>query len=114
MLRAGLAALDGRTAEALAGYRDALRRWRDLGLPWDEALAGVDMAMLLDPADPDVAEAITSSRAVLERLGARPFLARLDQVLVARGRPDSNPPGHAGIGGSANRSEAAAEGASPA
>jgi hypothetical protein len=80
VLRAGLAALAGRTTEALAGYRDALRSWRDLGLPWDEALAGIDMAMLLDPADPDVAAAVESSRAILERLGARPFLERLDRA----------------------------------
>ncbi len=87
VLRAGLAALAGRTAEALAGYRDALRRWRDLSLPWDEALAGIDMAMLLDPADPDVAAAVESSRAILERLGARPFLERLDRAQQVGGRP---------------------------
>ena len=81
------AALDGRPTEALAGYRDALRRWRDLGLPWDEALAGIDMALLLDPTDPDVAAAVASSRAILERLGARPFLERLDRAQQPGGRP---------------------------
>ena len=49
-MRAGLAALDGRTSDALEGYRAALAIWRDLGLAWDEALACLDMATLLDPA----------------------------------------------------------------
>ena len=53
-IRAGIAALEGRTADALALYREALRAWRDLGLAWDEALCAIDMAMLLDPAEPEV------------------------------------------------------------
>ena len=48
-LRAGLAASDGRGAEALGLYRDVLRGLRDLGLPWDEALTAIDMATVLDP-----------------------------------------------------------------
>src|SRR5439155_4915765 len=48
-IRAGIAALEGRTAEALTLYREALRAWRDLGLVWDEALAAPQMATLLDP-----------------------------------------------------------------
>jgi tetratricopeptide (TPR) repeat protein len=51
-IRAGLEALDGRVVEALAGYRDALRGWRELRIPWDEALTSIDMATLLDPAHP--------------------------------------------------------------
>jgi tetratricopeptide (TPR) repeat protein len=87
-LRAGLAALDGRSAEALALYREALRDWRAAGAVWDEALTGVDMAELLDPADPDVATVIASARAILERLRAKPYIERLDAA-VAHGSAEA-------------------------
>src|SRR5688572_1795936 len=77
-LRGGVAALERRPADALAHYRDALRGWRSAKGVWDEALTGLDMAELLDAADPEVAAAIRSTRAILERLGAKPYLERLD------------------------------------
>ena len=96
-LRAGVAALEGRAAEALGLYREALRAWRDLGLAWDEALTAIDMATLLDPSEPEVRAAADSAREILIRLGARPFLERLEGVLA---RPDARtgaPPAHAGM-----------------
>jgi tetratricopeptide (TPR) repeat protein len=81
-IRAGIAALEGRTADALPLYREALRAWRDLGLAWDEALCGLDMAMLLDPTDPEVRAAADSAREILTRLGAKPFLARLEAAMT--------------------------------
>ena len=42
-IRAGLAALDGSTQEAIAGFRAAIAGWRDLGLPWDEAMTSLDI-----------------------------------------------------------------------
>jgi len=89
-IRAGIAALDGRTGEAIALYRAALRVWRDLGLAWDEALCGVDMALLLDPADPDVGAAADAAREILVRLEAVPFVAALDAAQA--GAAES--PGH--------------------
>ncbi|HTC86493.1 MAG TPA: AAA family ATPase, partial [Candidatus Acidoferrum sp.] len=61
MMRAGIAALQGQRAEAMGLYRDALHRWRELRLVFDEALIGLDMAMLLDPADPEVRAAADSA-----------------------------------------------------
>jgi tetratricopeptide (TPR) repeat protein len=81
-LRAGIAALEGRTAEALGLYREALRSWRDLGLAWDEALTAIDMAKLLDPSEPEVRAAGDSAGEILTRLGARPYLARLEAALA--------------------------------
>ncbi len=81
-IRAGIAALEGRRADALVLYRDALRAWRDLGLAWDEALCGLDMALLLDPADPDVRAAASATREILVRLEAAPFVARLDAAMT--------------------------------
>jgi class 3 adenylate cyclase/tetratricopeptide (TPR) repeat protein len=82
-IRAGIAALEGRSVEALSLYREALRAWRDLGLVWDEALCGLDMAILLDPAEPEVRAAAESSREILSGLEAAPFLARLEAALAA-------------------------------
>jgi tetratricopeptide (TPR) repeat protein len=81
-IRAGLAALEGRPADALGQYREALRGWHDLGLAWDEALTGLDMATLLDPSQPEVRTAAESSRQILARLGAKPFLGRLDAAMA--------------------------------
>jgi hypothetical protein len=80
-MRAGIAAFEGRPAEALALYREALRAWRDLGLAWDEALCGLDMALLMDPSEPEVRAAAEAAREILVRLEAAPFIARLDAAL---------------------------------
>ncbi len=77
-IRAGVAASGGDRVEALVLYRDALRRWRDLRLAFDEALTCIDMATLLDPAELEVRAAIDSAREILARLGATPLIARLD------------------------------------
>ena len=96
-IRAGIAAVDGETAEALALYRESLRTWRDLGLPWDEALCGLDMATLLDPDISEVKAAADSTMAILVRLGAAPFISQLEATR-SRGRlgtasptPEPNP-----------------------
>jgi class 3 adenylate cyclase/tetratricopeptide (TPR) repeat protein len=81
-LEAGITALEGRSDEAVAAYRHALRDWEELGLPWDQALAGIDMAFTLGPEEPAVVAAAKASRAILERLGATAMLARLDQAMA--------------------------------
>jgi hypothetical protein len=88
-LRAGVAALEGRRPDAIAGYRDALRGWQGSGLAFEEAMAGLDMAILLAPTEREMGEApgiVQGAREVFAALGARPFLARLDQVPI--GDPD--------------------------
>jgi hypothetical protein len=94
-LRAGLAALEVDRVEALSLYRDALRSWRDLRLPWDEALTGVTMATLLDPTEPEVRVAVDSTREILVRLRATPFLERLDAAVAAWPAADVLPVGAA-------------------
>ena len=83
-IRAGIAALEGRSGEALAGYRDALRGWRQYGIAFEEALAVADMASLLPDAEralPDVQVALAWASATLERLGAKPILRHLRDVV---------------------------------
>ncbi|HEY5520564.1 MAG TPA: adenylate/guanylate cyclase domain-containing protein [Candidatus Limnocylindrales bacterium] len=82
-MNAGVAALEGRARDALAGYLDALAAWRDLRIVWEEALTGLDMVTVLDSSLPQVRPVIDSTRVILARLGARPYLARLDSVLSA-------------------------------
>jgi tetratricopeptide (TPR) repeat protein len=81
-LRAGLVALEGRPADALVQYREALVGWHDLGLAWDEALTGIDMATLLDPSEPEVRTVADSTRQILDRLAAKPYLQRLDAAMA--------------------------------
>jgi len=71
--------------EAMALYREALAGWRETNAGWDEVLTGLDMAELLDPADPEVAGVLASTRQILEGLGAKPYLARLDAAMARTG-----------------------------
>jgi class 3 adenylate cyclase/tetratricopeptide (TPR) repeat protein len=80
-LRAGIAALEGRGTDALAGYREAIRSYRELGLAFDEAAVVVDMATLLPMPERQAPEVLTvgaRARETLTRLGATPYLDRLD------------------------------------
>ena len=79
---AGCDALEGDPGHAMARYRVAMADWRDLGLSWDEALCGLDMALLLDPADPEVQAAAGRAREIFTRLEATPFLGQLDAALA--------------------------------
>ncbi len=80
-IRAGIAAADDRTSDALRLHHLALKQARDLKLSWEEALICLDMAILLDPALPEVRAAADSAREILTRLGAKPFLERLDAAM---------------------------------
>jgi hypothetical protein len=90
-LNAGIAAVEGRAIEALLLYRDALGGWRATHSVWDEALTGLDMALLLSPAGPEVVAAADSSRETFERLDARPYVEMLDAAI--------KPSAVAGVGG---------------
>ena len=76
------AALAGRSDEALIAYRRALGLWRELGLPWNEALCAIGAATVLEPSHPDIRAAAGSARDILTRLQARPFLELLDAALA--------------------------------
>ena len=62
-------------------FRVVREGFRDIGLPWEEALLGIDMATLLDAREPEVVAAAARSREILTGLGARPFLDRLEAAL---------------------------------
>ena len=77
-LRAGLAALDGRMAEAVIGFRSALTGSRDMGLAWDECLTAMSFVRVVGVDDPDARAAGEAAQVILRRLGAVRVLAMLD------------------------------------
>jgi tetratricopeptide (TPR) repeat protein len=84
---AGVVALERQTPEALSLYREALAAWRGVHCVFDEAMTGLDMAELLDPADPEVAAAVNASRLIFDRLRAAPYLARLEAAVSRTAAP---------------------------
>jgi len=80
------AALVGDEDEASARFDDAIGVFRELGLATHLGLALVDRVVGL-PTAAGRAEAEAEARTVLDRLGARGLLARLDELLAARDVP---------------------------
>ena len=95
-LRAGIAARQGRIDDAVSEYRAALTGYRDMGLRFDLAMAGLDMAAFLGADVPAVKAAAAEARAIFVDLGARPVIARLDR-LVAPESPAVAEPGPAPV-----------------
>jgi hypothetical protein len=81
-MEAGIAMLEGRPSDARRLYADALGRWQDLGLPTWLALCQLDIIETgaLEPAERR--RAADEARGFLERVGARPFIERLDAALA--------------------------------
>ena len=80
--RAGIAALEGRTDEAIGGYRTAVQVFRSMSADFLAACHQLDMVVLLGPDQPAVREAAAEARLVFERINARAFLERLDAALA--------------------------------
>ena len=88
LIAAGIAALDGRGQEALREGTAALAEYERMGLPWPHAL-GTMAALAVLGAEPELRPMAATARATLIRLGATPFLGRLDAL--AASVPDSTP-----------------------
>ena len=80
-LRAALSAHDGDREGAGREYAAVLPELAEMGLAYKRALVVLDMALVLGPDHPVVQASVDDARAILERLGARPFLARLDELM---------------------------------
>jgi class 3 adenylate cyclase/tetratricopeptide (TPR) repeat protein len=85
--RAGVAALEGRIAEALDEFRAAIDAYRAIDLHWAEARAILDAIKVL-PDEPEVRLWADTARSIFERLEAKPYLAMLDDAIV----PGAVPP----------------------
>ena len=75
-IRAGLAALEGRTDDARAGYLAAEAGLRELGIRFELGLALLEHAVFL-AGDASAGAAADEARAIFEELGATTLLARL-------------------------------------
>ena len=82
-LAAGLAALEGRTRDAVMGYRDAAARWRELGVRFDLAMCDLTMVRALGTGVPEAREAAAEAREIFTMLGATALLALLDAAEAA-------------------------------
>ena len=91
-IRAGLAALDGSTQEAIAGFRAAIAGWRDLGLPWDEAMTSLIFVRLVGTGSPEARAAAEAGRSILDGLGARRVVAILDGFVGDAGPAEGSEP----------------------
>jgi class 3 adenylate cyclase/tetratricopeptide (TPR) repeat protein len=83
--RAAIDGLEGRTADAVERFRESIRSFADMELHTYRALTTVDMVMLLGARDAETRAAADDARAILERLGARPFRERLDDAMAKGG-----------------------------
>ena len=88
-LGAGVAALEGRRAEAIAGYWSAVTTLRSLGVPFEVARAGLTAAIVLGPDEPAIAELVEESRRTVSELGAIRLLERVDAILATG--PEAGP-----------------------
>jgi class 3 adenylate cyclase/tetratricopeptide (TPR) repeat protein len=82
VIRGGLAALAGDPGTAMASYRVAMAAYRDMGLTWDEALLGLEAAIVLGPGEPEVAGWAERSRALFNGFRAVAMLPLLDRAIA--------------------------------
>jgi class 3 adenylate cyclase/tetratricopeptide (TPR) repeat protein len=85
-IEGGIAALEGRPAEALELFARAIPVYEGLGLALDIAIAGLVMVTVMDPSEPRVRAAGLEARERFATIGAKPFVARVDEAM-ARSEP---------------------------
>jgi tetratricopeptide (TPR) repeat protein len=68
---------------ASSAFADAAARWREFGMPYEEAqaLLGQGRCLVALGRAPEAAAPLTSAREILERLGAKPALAETDDLM---------------------------------
>jgi class 3 adenylate cyclase/tetratricopeptide (TPR) repeat protein len=98
--RAALDGLEGRWTDAAPVFRDVWTRYRELGIDVALAMSQLDCLAVAPPGDPLADEAARSARAILERIGATPYLAQLDALVQER---EATPPPPVGVERSAQR-----------
>ena len=85
--RAARAAMEGRRGEAVSGFLDAHRRYRELGVEVDAGLCALNMVTMVGASEPEVRAIADETAAFFERLGATPFQERLAEALRAPRKP---------------------------
>ncbi len=96
---ASILALEGDWPAAAELHRDALRRLRELRADFDLALGLLEVVALAPRGQEAARLAEVEAREILTRIGAAPYLARLDRLVAARAdrdngtRADTSSPG---------------------
>ena len=83
-IRAGLAVVEGRAAEAVPLYRSAIAGFREHGVRFSLALAIFDMLTFIGPTNPAVRPLLDEGRGILADLGATVLLDRFDAMVGGR------------------------------
>ena len=89
-IRAAMDALEGRHAESLAGFRDALAHLVGHELRLTQMLVGIGVAATLGAETSETAVLVDEARAIMTELRAAALLDRLDEAL-ARHAPAGEP-----------------------
>jgi hypothetical protein len=82
-----VAALEGRDGDAIADFLEATGAYRAVHADFFAALTALDLLVAVGPDHAVVREAAAEARVVLERVGAMPYLHRLDRALEPGQRP---------------------------
>ena len=78
-----VAVLEGRRDEGMAGFIDAIRRWRELGLEFEVAMCALDLLTIAGPGESEARAAGETAGALFERVGAPLHLALLARAMGA-------------------------------
>jgi hypothetical protein len=93
MVRAGIAALEGRVADAIAGSRHTIRDLTARGNAYPAAIHGSELGLLVGVTDPVVRELVEEARRVFVEVRATPSVTLADEVLAGVRAPIVPPPG---------------------
>jgi tetratricopeptide (TPR) repeat protein len=93
MVRAGVAALEGRVADAIAGHRETIRDLTGQGLRYPAAQDGLQLGLLLGVSDPIVRGLVEEAREVFVGVRATPYVKLADEVLAGARAPIAPPTG---------------------
>jgi len=85
--KATLAGLAGRRREALTGFIEAIRSWKELGLAFEAALAQLTLVNVLGTTDAEARAAAEEARVEFVRVGASSLLDRLAAAGTGGGAP---------------------------
>ena len=86
-----VAAGSGGLDEASAGFAEMALRWRDFGVPYEEAqaLLGQGRCLLALGRAPEAAPVLEKAREIFARLKAKPALEETETLIAASGAAES-------------------------
>ena len=93
-LAAGIAALEGRRAEAIGAFRGVVGEALERGDGFEAANDALTAVVLLGTEEPSLRALADEARRLFERVGARSYLARLDAAIA--GPPVASASGRGG------------------